>query len=141
MFGTTTFRSSRARGASRVAVGAVLALWCLFALATGDARALCLDFGGACSPAAAAPGGPCHDQGPDGGANSSCAACFDILVHEDAAARGSRPDDGLQAPAAAPAFGSAADAPLFAGEPRAAAAALAGTLPPHPSVRTAVLRI
>jgi hypothetical protein len=123
-------------------VGAVLALWCLFALASGDARAFCLDLGGGCSPSTAAPTGPCHDHAPEDGANPSCDSCVDVLVHEDASARGSQPEHELQAPAATRPFGCANDALLAIAETVTASALspIDGSSP-HPAIRTAVLRI
>ena len=125
-----------------MAVSAVLALWCVFALASGEARALCLDLGGECSPSATVPGGPCHDQAPDNGTNPSCNSCVDILVHEEASASGSRPDQELQAPTAAHLFGSGSHA-LRATEElfTAAATSLIERFSPRPFLRTSVLRI
>ena len=142
MFGIVTVRIQARGRLPRVAVGAVLALWCVFALASGDARAFCLDLGGDCSPSAAAPAGPCHDQAPDGGDNPSCASCVDILIHEDALAAGSPPDQELQAPAAAHPLGGASGSLLAAAEtlPPAATSLIQGASP-HPALRTAVLRI
>ena len=123
-------------------MSAVLALWCVFTLASGDARALCLDLGGACSPSATVPEGTCHDQAPESGTNSSCNSCVDILVHEDASALGSRPDHELHAPAAAHPFGCAEKILLAAaGIPTTAATPLTGSGSPHPSLRTTVLLI
>jgi hypothetical protein len=142
MFGFKKVRPSARSGISRVAVSAVLALWCVFALASGDARAFCLDLGGECSPSATVPEGPCHDSEPAGGASSSCDSCVDILVHEDASASGGRPDQELRAPMAEPWSGFAHEA-LFATEGifTAADASLIGDYSPHPFLRTAVLRI
>lgn len=142
MFGMKTVAHAGRRRVSRVAVSAVLALWCVFALASGDVRARCLDLGGACSPSAAVPEGPCHDQEPDGGANSSCNSCVDILIHNDAAAGGNRPDQELRAAATAHLFGFASGALLAAKGPlTAATASLIGSSSPHPLLSTAVLRI
>ena len=142
MFGTVTVRSPARSRLSHAAVGAVLALWCVFALASGDARAFCLDLGGGCSPSAAAPLGPCHDQTPDSDENPSCDSCVDVLVHEDASARGSQPEHELRAPAATHPFGCARDASLAAAETIAAAALpLIDGSSPYPALRTAVLRI
>lgn len=142
MFGTVTVRLSARRRLSRAAVGAVLALWCVFALASGDARAVCLDLDGGCSPSTAAPTGPCHDQAPEDSANPSCDSCVDILVHEDASAGGGRPEHELRAPAAAHPFGSAGDGLLAAaGTIATSAASLIDCASPRPAIRTAVLRI
>ena len=142
MFGTVTVRFPARSRLSRAAVGAVLALWCVFALASGDARAFCLDLGGDCSPSAAAPAGPCHDQAPDGGDNPSCASCVDILIHEDALTTGSLSDQELQAPAAAHSLGGASGSLLAAVETLlAAATSLIQRASLHPVLRTAVLRI
>jgi hypothetical protein len=142
MFGKVNARFSARSCLSRAAAGAILALWCVFALASGDARAFCLDFGGGCSPSAAAPVGPCHDQAPDGGDDPSCTSCVDILIHGDALAAGSLSDQELQAPAAAHLPGGAGAALLASAENLAATAAslIQGTFP-HPAGRTAVLRI
>jgi len=129
-------------GITRVAVSAVLALLCVLALASGDARALCLDLGGECSPSAAVPGGPCHDQRPDSGTSSSCDSCVDILVHEDASAGVSRPDHEFRAPTAAQPFSTMSEALLATGGVfTAAGVSLAGSFSPHRFLRTAVLRI
>lgn len=142
MSSTRTMRPSARNGLSRAAVSAFLALWCVFALASGDARAHCLDLGGDCSPSATVPEGPCHDQAPDSGTNSNCNSCVDILVHADASASGIRPDHELRAPAAAPSFGFASEALLAAGDgSTAAVTSLFGSRSPQPFLRTAVLRI
>jgi hypothetical protein len=141
MFGTVTVRFSARNRLSRAAVGAVLALWCVFALASGDARAFCLDLRGGCSPSAASPAGPCHDQAPDSGNNPSCASCVDILIHEDALAAGSLSDQEFQAPAAAHPLGGAGGSLLAAATLPAAATSLRKGAPLHPALRTAVLRI
>jgi hypothetical protein len=142
MFGFKNVRSSARSGFSRVAVSAFLALWCVLALGSGDARAICLDLGGDCSPSAAVPEEPCHDQVPDGGENPSCDSCVDILVHEEASARGSQPEHELRAPAAAHPSGRASDALLAAAETVAASALpLIDGSSLYPALRTAVLRI
>jgi hypothetical protein len=123
-------------------VGAVLALWCVFALASGDARAICLDRGGGCSPSAAVPEGPCHDQTPDSGTNPSCNSCIDILVHDDALTSGIRPDHELRAPVAAHSSGAANEALLATEDVFAVAATfLVGNFLPHPFLSATVLRI
>jgi hypothetical protein len=88
---------------------ALLALWCLLWAVSGDARALCLDFGGNCSPSAAVPAGPCHDQVPEGGSSSNCGACVDILVPDDASALGCRAHHELLAPVTTLSVGSAGE--------------------------------
>lgn len=119
-----------------------LALWCVFALASGEARALCLDLDGECSPSATVPVGPCHDRAPDNGTNPSCDSCVDILVHEEAATSGNRPDPELRAPAAAHPSGYGSQAVLATeGLSTVAAPSLIGSHSPHPFLRTAVLRI
>lgn len=127
---------------SRVVAGAVLALWCALVLASGDARTICLDLGGGCSPSAAVPESPCHDQAPDSEASPSCGSCVDIVVPEAASIASSRPEHGLGAPAAARSTGAT---DLVAGVIGHPAAALprspAGSPGRHPSQRTTVLRI
>lgn len=141
MFGFKIVRPPARRGVTRVAASAVLVLWCVFALASGDARAFCLDLGGECSPSTAVPEGPCHDGEPAGGTGSSCGSCVDILIHEDASASGIRPDHGLESPAAAHSSGSARLALRATEGPFTPASSLIGSSLPHPFRRTAVLRI
>ncbi len=123
-----------------MAVSAVMALWCLFALASGDVRALCLDLGGGCS--AMVPEEPCHDQAPYSGTDAGCTSCVDVLVPEDAAASGGRPDHELRGAAAAHPFGCASPAlPVSEQSLTATAASLIGSPAPHPCSRTVLLRI
>jgi hypothetical protein len=142
MFQTKKVWVSARSGIYRVGVGAVLMLWCLLSLTIGATQALCLEVGGECSPAAADPAGPCHEQTPDRGMNPVCGSCIDVLVPEDSAASGSRPDRDLQAFAAAQAL-LAANAALIAKEDSFAVATSfqGGNAPLHPSPRTTVLRI
>jgi hypothetical protein len=123
-------------------MSALLALWCVFALASEDARAFCLDRGGDCSPSSAVPEGPCHEPAPGGGTTSRCGSCVDILVHEDASARGSRPDHELPAPAVAQSPGSAVSSVAPSGDAIAAfLSSRTGSPSPHSFQRTTVLRI
>jgi hypothetical protein len=124
MFGTRFARSSTSSGGSRAGASAAFALCFAFALASGDARAHCLDFGGECSPSTAIPIGPCHEQTPADGADSGCSSCVDILVPEAAAVCGSRPDHDLRAPVAS----SPPDSAIVATNPGNAIAAS----PAHP---------
>jgi hypothetical protein len=129
-------------GISRAGVIAVLMLWCLLSLTIGASQALCLEVGGECSPSAAVPAGPCHEQAPDSGLAPVCGNCIDVLVPEDSAANCSRPDRNLQAFAVAQSL-LAANAALITKEDTFAVAAAfqGGNAPLYPSPRTTVLRI
>lgn len=133
---------SRWRGISRAGWSAAFALCFVFAFASGDARALCLDFGGGCSPSAAIPLGPCHNQAPANKVNSSCNSCVDVLVPEAASASNSRPDHELRVSAAAESLAYASAALETVSD-----AATTGqtypirTSPREPFLRIAVLRI
>lgn len=142
MFGRRIVRFSARRGISRAGVSAILALWCLFSLASGTTQALCLDFGPECAPSASAPAVPCHDQTPGGGRDSSCGSCVDILIPEDASVARSRPDSDLRPLGAAPSL-AAANAALGALEDAVASTAThpVGLPPLHPAPSTTVLRI
>ena len=117
-------------------------LWCLLSLTIGATQALCLEVGGECSPSAAVPAGPCHEQAPDSGLAPVCGSCIDVLVPEDSSANCSRPDRNLQAYAAAQSL-LAANAALIAKEETfaVATASQGGNAPLQPSPRTTVLRI
>ena len=135
-------RHSRWRSVSRAGWSTALALCFVFAFARGDARALCLDFGGGCSPSAAIPMGPCHNQTPASEVTPSCNSCVDILVPEAASASNSRPDHELRVSAAAESLVYASAA--FETVSNAATADqtyLTRTSPREPFLRIAVLRI
>lgn len=142
MFGLRLFPSPARNALARVAIGAVLAFGSVLALASGEARALCLDLGGTCSPSTAGPTGPCHDQEPEDGANPSCTSCVDIIVHDDAASRASRPDHELPPPVSAhPSRCGAMSATAAQGVPAALAASTIAHRSPHPFLRSVVLLI
>lgn len=137
------FVRKSARGVvSRAGAAAMIALWCLLSLVSGATQALCLDLGGGCSPSAAVPAGPCHDEAPDDSRNPGCGSCVDIVVPDDVSISGGRPDRDFRAPAAAQ---SPALANLDLGAMEHAAGAASSPLlercPPHPFLRAAVLRI
>ena len=129
-------------GIFRAGVSAVLMLWCLLSLTIGATQALCLEVGGECSPSAAVPTGPCHEQAPDSGLTPVCGSCIDVLVPEDSSASCSRPDRNLQAFAVAQSL-LAANAALITKEDSSAAATAfqGGNAPLQPFPRATVLRI
>lgn len=145
MFGMRSVSYSARRGVSRPGTGLLLALWVLFSLVSGATRALCLDFGGDCSPsstAAAPSAAPCHEQSREREFDPGCGSCVDVLVPDDASARCNRPDRDSG--------GSAASHPLIAANGSftrpAVTTAAGGSLPcrngtPHPPLLTAVLLI
>jgi len=142
MFRTRTVRFSTRSGIPRAGVIAVLMLWCLLSLTIGATPALCLEVGGECSPSAAFPAGPCHDQAPERGLTPVCGSCIDVLVPEDSSASCSRPDRNLQAFAVAQSL-LAANAALITKEDTSAAATAfqGGNAPLQPFPRATVLRI
>ena len=116
-------------------------LWCLLSLTSGTTRALCLDGSGECSPSAAIPAGPCHDQAPETDITPGCGSCIDIVLPQDASAMHSRPDRDLQAPQTTLSAG-VHDALAAGGDAVAAAVTpRTGDSPLHLSLRTTVLRI
>jgi len=142
MFRTQTVRFSARSGISRAGVSAVLMLWCLLSLTIGATQALCLEVGGECSPSAAVPAGPCHEQAPDSGLAPVCGSCIDVLVPEDSSANCNRPDRNLQAFAVAQSLLAANVALIAKEDPFAVATAFqGGNAPLQPSPRTTVLRI
>lgn len=133
---------SRWRGISRAGWSTAFALCFVFAFASGDARALCLDFGGGCSPSAAIPMGPCHNQMPANEVNSSCNSCVDVLVPEATSASNSRPDHELRVSLTAELFAYASATLETLGDTATAAQTYRiRTSPREPFLRIAVLRI
>jgi len=136
------FLWSAKRGLSRAAMGVVLAFWCAFALASADARAICLSRGGECSPSALVAEGSCHEQAADTGANPDCNSCVDVLLHGDASASGSRSDRELPAPAVTQLPASVAHAANTPGDaPAAFPTARSGSPSQYPFPRIDILRI
>jgi hypothetical protein len=142
MFRTKPVRFSARSGIFRAGVSAVLVLWCLLSLTVGATRALCLEIGGECSPSAAVPAGPCHEQEPDSGLTPVCGSCIDVLVPEDSSANCNRPDRNLQSFAVAQSL-LAANAALISREDSfgVAAAFQGANASQYPFPRTTVLRI
>ena len=142
MIGIGAARFSAGNGISLAGVSAVLVLCLLLSLTNGATLALCLEFGGECSPSAVVPAGPCHDQAPDNSLNPACGSCIDILVPADSSARCNLPDADLEASAAAHSVAAAGDALAVTADALPAnAQAPPGTSPLHPFVRCTVLRI
>lgn len=119
-----------------------LALWCLLSLVGGATRAHCLDFGGECSPSAAAPVEPCHSQPSDSAADPGCGSCIDILVNDVAALGCGRFERVLEADGAVQSLPAASHALIGREEAHAVAAAPEGGIASlDPFLRTTVLRI
>ena len=117
-------------------------LWCLLSLTIGATQALCLEVGRECSPSAAVPAGPCHEQAPDSGMNPVCGSCIDVFVPEDSSARCNRPDRNLHAFAALYAVASPNEVlSAMADAIVANAESPIGKSSLHPFIRITVLRI
>lgn len=141
MRGLRSFRSSPRCRLIRAGAAALLALLGLLSIANATTQAHCIDPGGLCAPATAAPAGTCHENEPPG-AVPGCGSCVDILVPEDASARCNRPGREFRAPAATPSPLAGVDA-VFARDRSLFSTVTphSAKISPHPSLRSTVLLI